>query len=135
MIYTTLIATLQLALHLGDPDWTLVDCRFALADTGLGRRAYLEAHIPGAIYGHLDEDLSGPIVPGITGRHPLPDPAVLAARLSQWGIGPGVVLFSGSLYLQALTGRRWLGAITPLGGLAFIAGWLCLTLAAVESPH
>jgi uncharacterized membrane protein YgdD (TMEM256/DUF423 family) len=38
----------------------------------------------------------------------------------------GIVIFSGSLYLLALTGVRWLGAITPLGGLAFLAGWLCL---------
>ncbi len=38
----------------------------------------------------------------------------------------GIVLFSGSLYLLALTGVRWLGAVTPVGGLAFLAGWLCL---------
>ncbi len=38
----------------------------------------------------------------------------------------GIVIFSGSLYLLAFTGLRWLGAITPLGGLAFLAGWLCL---------
>lgn len=42
----------------------------------------------------------------------------------------GVVLFSGSLYALSLTNQRWLGAITPLGGLAFLAGWLCLGLAA-----
>jgi uncharacterized membrane protein YgdD (TMEM256/DUF423 family) len=40
--------------------------------------------------------------------------------------GTGIVIFSGSLYLLAFTGLRWLGAITPLGGLAFLAGWLCL---------
>ncbi len=38
----------------------------------------------------------------------------------------GIVIFSGSLYLLALTGSRFLGAITPLGGLAFLGGWLCL---------
>jgi uncharacterized membrane protein YgdD (TMEM256/DUF423 family) len=38
----------------------------------------------------------------------------------------GIVVFSGSLYALALTGERWLGAITPLGGVAFLAGWLCL---------
>jgi uncharacterized membrane protein YgdD (TMEM256/DUF423 family) len=42
----------------------------------------------------------------------------------------GTVLFSGSLYALALSGARWLGAITPLGGLAFMAGWLCLALSA-----
>lgn len=41
----------------------------------------------------------------------------------------GIVLFSGSLYTMTLTGQRWLGAVTPLGGLCFIAGWLVLALA------
>jgi uncharacterized membrane protein YgdD (TMEM256/DUF423 family) len=45
--------------------------------------------------------------------------------------GVGIVLFSGSLYALALTGIGVLGAITPLGGVAFIAGWLCLLLAAI----
>jgi uncharacterized membrane protein YgdD (TMEM256/DUF423 family) len=47
-----------------------------------------------------------------------------------WLFVAGTVLFSGSLYGLALTGVRWLGAITPLGGVAFLAGWLCLALAA-----
>jgi len=47
--------------------------------------------------------------------------------LAGWLFIAGMVVFSGSLYLLALTGTRWLGAITPLGGLAFLAGWLCLT--------
>jgi uncharacterized membrane protein YgdD (TMEM256/DUF423 family) len=41
-----------------------------------------------------------------------------------------MLVFSGSLYLLSFTGLRWLGAITPLGGLAFIAGWACLAAAA-----
>ena len=45
----------------------------------------------------------------------------------------GIVVFSGSLYLLSLTGARWLGALTPLGGLALIAGWLCLVAAAWKS--
>ena len=45
----------------------------------------------------------------------------------------GILLFSGSLYLMTLTGVRWLGAITPLGGLAFIAAWVSLALAAFRS--
>jgi uncharacterized membrane protein YgdD (TMEM256/DUF423 family) len=44
-----------------------------------------------------------------------------------WLFAAGIVVFSGSLYVLALTGVRWLGAVTPLGGLAFLAGWLCLT--------
>lgn len=49
---------------------------------------------------------------------------------SAWLFVLGSVLFSGSLYLLAISGVRWLGAITPLGGLAFIAGWACLGAAA-----
>jgi uncharacterized membrane protein YgdD (TMEM256/DUF423 family) len=47
-----------------------------------------------------------------------------------WLFVAGTVLFSGSLYVLALSGIRWLGAITPLGGVAFLLGWLCLALAA-----
>jgi uncharacterized membrane protein YgdD (TMEM256/DUF423 family) len=47
-----------------------------------------------------------------------------------WLFLAGTVLFSGSLYALALTGVRWLGAITPLGGIAFLVGWLCLFLSA-----
>jgi uncharacterized membrane protein YgdD (TMEM256/DUF423 family) len=46
--------------------------------------------------------------------------------LAGWLFVAGTLLFSGSLYVLALTGHRWLGAITPLGGAAFIAGWLAL---------
>lgn len=44
----------------------------------------------------------------------------------------GTIVFSGSLYALALSGVRWLGAVTPLGGAAFLAGWLCLLLAAAR---
>lgn len=47
-----------------------------------------------------------------------------------WLFVAGTVLFSGSLYVLALSGVRQLGAITPLGGLCFLAGWICLALAA-----
>ncbi len=47
-----------------------------------------------------------------------------------WLFVAGTVLFSGSLYILALTGIRWWGAVTPLGGVAFLAGWVCLILVA-----
>ena len=47
-------------------------------------------------------------------------------RVSGWCFVAGIVLFSGSLYVIALTGTRWAGAITPLGGAAFLAGWIAL---------
>ena len=49
-----------------------------------------------------------------------------AATVAGWLFIAGIVLFSGSLYLLAVTNTRWLGAITPLGGVAFIAGWAAL---------
>ena len=56
-----------------------------------------------------------------------PGPLVVWAG---WLFVAGTLLFSGSLYALALSGVRWLGAITPLGGVCFLAGWLCLALAA-----
>jgi uncharacterized membrane protein YgdD (TMEM256/DUF423 family) len=53
-----------------------------------------------------------------------PDSVLL--RSSGWLMLAGIVLFSGSLYLLSFTGQRWLGAVTPLGGLAFIAAWVLL---------
>ena len=50
-----------------------------------------------------------------------------------WLFVAGTLLFSGSLYLLALSGARWLGAVTPFGGLAFLAGWACLAWAAWKS--
>ena len=53
-----------------------------------------------------------------------------AGRLAGWGFIAGIVLFSGSLYTMTLTGQRWLGAVTPIGGLSFIVGWVALAVAA-----
>ena len=49
-------------------------------------------------------------------------------RAAAWLFGAGTVFFCGSLYLLALTGDRWWGAVTPVGGVLFLAGWLCLTI-------
>ena len=49
-----------------------------------------------------------------------------------WLFVAGIVIFSGSLYLLSITGVRWLGAITPIGGVAMIAGWVCLIVAALR---
>lgn len=56
-----------------------------------------------------------------------PAPFLLA---SGWAFIVGIIIFSGSLYALSLTGIKWLGAITPLGGAAFIVGWSCLAIAA-----
>lgn len=58
------------------------------------------------------------------------DPSAKLANAAGWLFMIGVAIFSGSLYLLTITGMRWLGAITPIGGVAFIVGWACLGLAA-----
>jgi len=52
-----------------------------------------------------------------------------AANTSGWLLHAGITIFSGTLYLMALTGTRWLGAITPVGGLCLLGGWLALGIA------
>ena len=59
----------------------------------------------------------------------LSQPDSVLLRSSGWLFLIGILVFSGSLYLLSISGMRWLGAITPLGGLAFIAGWGCLAAA------
>lgn len=52
--------------------------------------------------------------------------------ISGWSFSIGILVFSGSLYLLSLTGARWLGAVTPIGGLAFLLGWIALAVAALR---
>lgn len=87
MKFSTLISMDGLAQFIESSNWVIIDCRFWLDDEEKGRLDYLESHIPGAFYAHLDEDLSGPIVAGKTGRHPLPDVDVFSQKLGSWGIG------------------------------------------------
>lgn len=85
MNYRTMVTPNILFSHLDDPDWVIVDCRFDVLDPEWGHEEFLEIHIPGAIYAHLDKDLSGQRTVS-NGRHPLPDPKIFVAKLSAWGI-------------------------------------------------
>ncbi len=123
MSYTIILSIAELVAHLDDPNWAIVDCRFSLADAEKGRLDYQHAHIPGAIYAHLDQDLSGSIIPGRTGRHPLPDVEHFAALLSAWGVDnqTQVVAYddAGGVYAGRLWWMlRWLGhdAVALLDG-------------------
>ncbi|HEV8395032.1 MAG TPA: sulfurtransferase [Vicinamibacterales bacterium] len=84
MTHTTLVSTDTLAAHTGE--WAVVDCRFDLANEAWGRDQYAAGHIPGAVYAHLNDDLSGPRT-GTNGRHPMPSDAALVALLERLGIG------------------------------------------------
>jgi uncharacterized membrane protein YgdD (TMEM256/DUF423 family) len=59
-------------------------------------------------------------------------PESTLVKWSGWLMFAGIILFSGSLYVLSVTGIRWLGAITPLGGVAFISAWLLLALAVLK---
>lgn len=125
MAWTTLIDADTLSAHLGHPDWRILDCRFSLDATQRGESDYTQAHIPGALYAHMDRDLSSPVIPGRTGRHPLPEAARFANTLSDWGIDQGVQVVvyddAGGAYASRLWWMvRWLGhdAVAVLDG-----GW------------
>ncbi len=107
MDFQTLIDAEQLHRRLDDPEWVIVDCRFSLDNPERGRREYAAAHIPGAVYAHLDHDLSGRVVPGVTGRHPLPEIETFSQKLSGWGVGSGVQVIAYDDSGGAIAARLW----------------------------
>lgn len=106
MNFRTLISTGELETILGSPQLVIVDCRFDLANTTWGYGAYQAGHIPGAVYAHLDHDLSGPVTSS-TGRHPLPSEAAFFETLGKWGIDAEkqVVVYDSAG--GAMAGRLW----------------------------
>ncbi|MEJ2575183.1 MAG: sulfurtransferase [Gammaproteobacteria bacterium] len=128
--HDTLVDVGTLATHLDDPNWVVFDCRFDLADTAKGRIAHAAAHVPGARYAHLDDDLSGPVGPD-TGRHPLPDPRHLVDWFGRQGVGPGsqVVAYDdtgGNMAVRVWWLLRWLG---HRGAAVLDGGWPAWTAA------
>ncbi len=106
MIYTTLISAETLKQHITDPNWVIIDCRYALADSTIGAKAYRMGHISNAHYAHLDNDLSSSKTDS-TGRHPLPDFNLLAEKLGHWGVSnkSQVVVYDDAN--GAFSGRLW----------------------------
>jgi thiosulfate/3-mercaptopyruvate sulfurtransferase len=105
-MFATLIEPQELAASLDDPDWAIIDCRFDLARPDWGAQAYAAGHIPHALYAHLDEDLSGPRG-ARTGRHPLPQPATLAATFTRFGIDERVQVIAYDQGTGAFAARLW----------------------------
>ena len=105
----------------------LLDCSFDLADTAAGERAHAAGHLPGALYVHLDRDLSGTKT-GRNGRHPLPEREALAARAGAWGIAPGVQVVCYDAQGMPYAARawwllRWLGHETVAVLDGGVAAW------------
>jgi thiosulfate/3-mercaptopyruvate sulfurtransferase len=122
--HSLLVTVEQLREHLFDHDWCVIDVRHDLLDTGWGRRAYAEGHIPGAEFAHIDDDLSG-VKTGRNGRHPLPERGQIADKFRQWGINDDTQIVAYDAHGGQFASRlwwlsRWLGheAVALLDG-----GW------------
>lgn len=128
MPFTTLTSTSALAKCVGEHSAIVVDCRFKLDDAGWGENAFRAAHIPGAVYAHLDRDLSGRKT-GTNGRHPLADIDTFAGTLGRLGVSNGaqVVAYDqdNGMYASRLWWMlRWMGhdAVAVLDG--GFAAWI-----------
>ncbi|WP_058543279.1 sulfurtransferase [Pseudomonas fluorescens] len=111
-----LISPQALEERRSQPGLVILDCRFALEDPDYGQRSYAEGHIADASFADLERDLSGAVIKGVTGRHPLPEPEALIERFKAWGIdndsdvvlyddGPGAYAARG-WWLLAWLGKR-----------------------------
>lgn len=101
-----LLTARELRARLDFDNVLLVDCRFELSQPAAGYREYLKAHIPGAFYAHLDDDLSGPLN-AISGRHPLPDADRFAAFLARCGWRPGTEVVAYDHADGSFAARLW----------------------------
>jgi thiosulfate/3-mercaptopyruvate sulfurtransferase len=124
MPFTTLVTVEQLQEHLEDPAWHVIDVRHDLMDVEAGPRAYKAGHIPGAVFAHTDDDLSGRKT-GRNGRHPLPERADVVRAFRRWGVNDDtqVVAYDangGNFAVRLWWLARWLGH-TPVAVLD--GGW------------
>lgn len=106
MFWRTLVEAEELADRMDSPELVVVDCRFDLRDPGAGERAYRAGHIPGAVYAHLDRDLSDQSRTG-KGRHPLPEADAFCATLERWGVTSASQVVAYDASDGALAARLW----------------------------
>ena len=113
-MFSTLISTVDLAARVSAPDIVIVDCRHDLAQPDTwGQAQYQRAHLPGAVFAHLDRDLSATKT-ATNGRHPLPSPAACSAVFGRLGIDASkqVVVYDSAngMYASRMWWMlRWLG--------------------------
>lgn len=128
-MHQTLISAADLAAHIDDPAWVVVDCRHDLMNLAAGRGAYASGHLPGAVFADVETVLSGAKngADGVfLGRHPLPEREVLAEALRDFGIDDTTQLVAYDAHGGMFAARlwwllRWLGheAVAVLdGGMA-----------------
>lgn len=146
-MYKTLISAQDLAAHIDDPRWVVVDCRHDLMNPAAGREGFSLGHLPGAVFGDIETELSGAKrgPDGVfRGRHPLPEKEALVETLRGWGLNDDsqVVAYDahGGMFAARLWWlMRWLGheAVAVLDG--GMAAWQSigkpLTLDVVSKPR
>ncbi|MEO6131061.1 MAG: sulfurtransferase [Saprospiraceae bacterium] len=112
--YTPIISVDEASEAMKDKSVVIFDSRFYLTEPLKGRKEYLQSHIPGAVYLDTNSDLSSPVINGVTGRHPLPAPAILESTLRASGLNSGslVIVYdqsNGAYASRAWWLLRWLG--------------------------
>ena len=113
-MFNTIISATELKNIINQPNVVIIDCRFSLADKESGRKDYCKSHIPTAHYAHLDNNLSGEIIKGKTGRHPFPSISKITTFLSNWGVDEDtqVVVYDqshGGIAARLWFMLKWLG--------------------------
>ena len=114
MSFETIISVDDLYANFLNPQWVIIDCRFSLGEPDKGALEYQQGHIAGSYYAHLDRDLSSSVIPGTTGRHPLPDFDALSQTIRHWGVNENsqVVVYdhsNGGIAARLWWLLRWLG--------------------------
>jgi thiosulfate/3-mercaptopyruvate sulfurtransferase len=125
-MHTTLISAVELAAHINDRKWVIIDCRHDLMDLSAGRAAYNAGHLPGARFADMETQLSGVKYDAhgaFRGRHPLPETTALIETLRHWGIDDDTQVVAvdahGGMYAARLWFLlRWVGhaAVAVLDG-------------------
>ncbi|RFB69433.1 MULTISPECIES: sulfurtransferase [unclassified Herbaspirillum] len=110
MTYATLISAADLAAHLDDANWLVIDCRHDLANPDAGAQAYAAGHIPQARFAHLDKILSGTKNGAdgkFKGRHPLPERQAFIDAMQELGVGKGTQVIAYDAHGGMFAARLW----------------------------
>jgi len=110
MTYATLISAADLAGHLDDANWLVIDCRHDLANPDAGAQAYAAGHIPQARFAHLDKILSGSKASAdgkFKGRHPLPERQAFIDAMQELGVGKGTQVVAYDAHGGMFAARLW----------------------------
>jgi len=108
MGWNNLVQAETLGIALSRPDIAIVDCRFSVANPAAGEHLYERSHLPGAVYAHMDRDLSDVAQRGGgRGRHPWPSAQAFTARLGRWGIKPDHQLVAYDAGDGSMAARFW----------------------------